>query len=259
MSDHELVHFNSMSFVPFDIGNLESEGVRRLFRQTTSSLQGLKIEMVTNGKSPWSRQELVAATIGLAAPNPVIRFIDSLSKEERIEAIAHELVHILLVHRFGLRVIGRRTPHPENGDEVTRYFSDMHKNWEYLLGQVGNTTHHLILIDYLKEEYGLESKLHLRLLPHTFRHVMEENSTDKESLYGKGVVAFECARLAVKGAIGLNCQPEGFWKAYSSAQKHFGSYAFRAMPPPSTYEENVLSFLEDLGYPRRDFVFLPGR
>jgi hypothetical protein len=40
----------------------------------------------------------------------------------------------------------------------------INKNWGYLLGQVANTAHHLILIDYLKEEYGIESGLHRRLL-----------------------------------------------------------------------------------------------
>ena len=248
-----------MSFAPFDIDSLESEALKGLYDETTSSIEGLRVEMLTTGRSSWKEETLPAATIGLAVLNPVIRFIDSLSREERIEAIAHELVHILLVYRFGLGVIGRRTPHSKNSDEVSRYFSNMHKNWGYLLGQAGNTTHHLILIDYLKEEYDIESNLHCRLLQDNFRVVAKGNSMDKESLYAKGVVAFEYEKLIgkVDRVINLNRQTEFFWKAYSSAQKHFGNYDFQAIPTPSTYEENVFSFLEDLGYQRRDFIFLP--
>jgi hypothetical protein len=52
-----------------------------------------------------------------------------------------------------------------------------------------------------------------------------------------------------------SCQPELFWKAYNSANEHFGRYRFPNVPGPSAYEENILSFLKDLGYEREDFTF----
>jgi hypothetical protein len=52
-------------------------------------------------------------------------------------------------------------------------------------------------------------------------------------------------------------QSEFFWKAYSSAKKSFGAYSFEKIPAASIYEEDILSFLEDLGYRRQDFGFFP--
>ena len=253
------IDFGSTSLVPFESDSLGSEALKGLYDEMASSIEGLRIEMVTNGRSSWMEEKLPAAASGLGVLNPVIRFIDSLSREERIEAIAYELVHILLFYRFGLGMFGRRTPHSMDSDEVSRYFSNMHKNWGYLLGQTGNTTHHLILIDYLKEKYDIESNLHLRLLQHNFRVVANGNSMDKESWYPKGLVAFEYEKLIgkVDRETNFNHQSEFFGKAYSSAQKHFGGYHFHAIPSPSTYEENVFSFLEDLGYSRGNFMFFP--
>jgi hypothetical protein len=130
-------------------------------------------------------------------------------------------------------------------------------NWEYLLGQLGNTAHHLVLIDYLKEKYGIESRLHLHLLHHNFSIIAKDSPKDKEWLYAKGIIAFEYEKLIgkVDRLINLDCQTEFFWKSYHSAQKHFGKYGFQSIPVPSSYEEDILSFLEALGYQKEDFVF----
>jgi hypothetical protein len=135
----------------------------------------------------------------------------------------------------------------------------MRGDWVYLLGQIANTLHHLILVDYLKKEYGIESSLHLRLLHHNFGIIANDNSGDKESLYAKGLIAFEYEKLIGKVDRVMNIfhQTESFWQAYHSAQKYFGRYGFQSIPTPSSYEENILSFLEALGYPRGDFMFLP--
>jgi hypothetical protein len=137
----------------------------------------------------------------------------------------------------------------------------MRGDWVFLLEQIANTAHHLILIDYLRNEYGIESHLHRYLLQHNFRSIANDNARDKESQYGKGLVAFEYERLVgkVDGIINTSGQAEFFWKTYHSAQKHFGGYSSESIPAPSAHEEKVLSFLEDLGYPRGDFVFFPGR
>jgi hypothetical protein len=74
-----------------------------------------------------------------------------------------------------------------------------------------------------------------------------------------GLVAFEYEKFIgrVDRVINLSHQTEAFWKAYGSAQKHFDKYSFRCIPGSSSYQEDILSFLEDLGYERHGFIFFP--
>jgi hypothetical protein len=135
----------------------------------------------------------------------------------------------------------------------------MRGDWAYLLGQIANTAHHLVLLDYLKEEYGIEDSLHIYLLDQNFRVAANDNARDKESQYGMGLVGFEYERLIGKmdSAINVHNQSEFFWKAYHSAQQHFGNYSSESIPAPSVYEENILAFLQTLGYQKEDFIFYP--
>jgi len=229
----------------------------RIFNETSMYIQEVRVEGVANRRSRWSCEEYSAATIGFPLGIPTIQFADSLSRINRIEAVAHELVHLLLLYRYGLGIIGRKIPRYGNNDDVFRYFMSMGGNWEYLLGQLGNTAHHLVLIDYLKEEYGIQSDLHHQLLHHNLQIIENKNWQDKELLYAKGIIAFEYERLIgkVDRLIDLNCQTEFFWKSYHSAQKHFEKYGFQSIPGPSSYEEDILSFLEALGYQKQDFMF----
>jgi hypothetical protein len=123
-----------------------------------------------------------------------VQFADSLDKGQRIEAVAHELGHLLLVYRFGLGVIGRRIPRYGNREDVFRYFMSMRGDWVSLLGQIVNTAHHLILIDYLKEEYGIEDSLHIYLLHQNLCVTANDKVIDKESQCANGLVAFEYMR-----------------------------------------------------------------
>ena len=245
----------------FDISSLESEALQRLYHQTTSHVQNLRMEIISNKKDHWSRETHPAATIGLTVQNPTIQFANSLDREQRIEAVAHELVHLLFVYRYGMGVIGLRIPHFKNSQDIFNFFMSISGDWDYLLGQIANTVHHLILIDYLREEYGIESGLHLHLLQHNFRIIANDKSRDKESLYARGLIAFEYERLIgkVDRVINTFCQTEFFWKAYHLAQKYFGIHGIRSIPTPSAYEENILSFMEDLGYQRENFMFFPER
>ena len=243
----------------FDIACLESEALQRLFRELTSYVQNIRIEMVANGRGHWSREEHPATTIGLTYQTPTVQFIDSLDRGRRIEAIAHELAHLLLVYRYRLGVVGRRIPRPGNSEDVFRFYMSMRGDWVYLLGQIANTAHHLVLIDYLKGEYGIEDSLHIYLLNQNFCVAANDNARDKESQYGMGLVAFEYEKFIgrVDQVINIHRQTEFFWKAYHSAQKHFDKYSFRSIPAPSSYQEDILSLLEDLGYQKEDFVFFP--
>ena len=243
----------------FDIACLESEALQRLFRELTSYVQNIRIEMVANGRGHWSREEHPATTIGLTYQTPTVQFIDSLDRGRRIEAIAHELAHLLLVYRYRLGVVGRRIPRPGNSEDVFRFYMSMRGDWVYLLGQIANTAHHLVLIDYLKGEYGIEDSLHIYLLNQNFCVAANDNARDKESQYGMGLVAFEYEKFIgrLDQVINIHRQTEFFWKAYHSAQKHFDKYSFRSIPAPSSYQEDILSLLEDLGYQKEDFVFFP--
>jgi len=243
----------------FDIACLESEALQRLFHEMTSYVQNIRIEMVANGRGHWSREEHPATTIGLTIQKPTIQFVDSLANAQRIEAIAHELLHLLLVYRYGLGVIGRRIPRPGNSEDVFRFYMSMRGDWVYLLGQIANTAHHLVLIDYLKGEYGIEDSLHIYLLNQNFCVAANENARDKESQYGMGLTAFEYEKFIgrVDRVINIHHQTEFFRKAYDSAQKHFDKYSFRSIPAPLSYQEDIFSLLEDLGYQKEDFVFFP--
>jgi len=244
---------------PFDLSCLESPALLRLFCETASHVNGIRIEIVPTEGRHRSRERHPASTVGIISGAPTIQFADSLDRLQRIEAIAHELAHLLLVYRYGLGVVGRRIPRHGDSEDVFRFFMSMRGDWVYLLGQIANTTHHLILIDYLKEEYGIESSLHLDLLHHNFCIIVNDNSTDKESQHAKGLIAFEYEKLmgGVGRLIDPYRQPEFFSKGYCSAQKYFGNYSCSSIPTASIYKEGIVSFLEDLAYQREDFVFFP--
>jgi len=243
----------------FDIASLECEALQRLFHETTSYAENVKIEVVGSRKRCSGREEHPATTIGLNLHRPVIQIADWLGEGQRIKAIAHELAHLLLVYRFGLGVVGRKIPHPGDSEDVFRFFMSMRGDWVYLLGQICNTAHHLILMDFLKQEYGIEDDLQTYLLHQNFCVAANDSARDKESQFGMGLVAFEYERLIGKidRAINLDQQSELFWEAYHLAQKHFGRYGFRSIPTPASYKEDILSFLEALGYQREDFIFFP--
>jgi len=245
--------------VPYDISELECETLMALFLETALYVQNVRIEMVTNRGKQGGQEMHPATTLGLTVYKPTIRFASWLDREQRIDAIAHELLHILLVYRYGLRMIDRRSHHFGSSQDIFDYFLNLSKHWKYFLEQTVNTIHHQILVDYLKEEYRIVSNLQLTLFRHNFRIVLKSYYPDKESQYAKGLIAFEHKKLVgrIENVINPNQQPEFFWMAYCSAQKHFGGYGFHAIPPSLTYEESVFSFLEDLGYKRRDFRFVP--
>jgi hypothetical protein len=245
--------------IALEIGRLESETLTRLFHEAISFVQGIRIEFISHRGASSKRGKSPASTVGLTVGRPTIRITDKLDRAQQVEAIAHELIHLLLVYRFGLRIVGLKVPAPGNHEEIFQFCMNINKDWDYLLGQIVNTAHHLILIDYLKEEYGIESNVHLHLLHHNFCILANETTQDKESLYAKGIVAFEYERLVgkVDRVMHSTSQSESFWKAYHSAIEYFGRYRFPSIPAPSAYEENILSFLEDLGYEREDFVWWP--
>jgi len=243
----------------FDIRSLESEVLMKIYHEANSLIPEIRTESVSGRSGNKMGEESPAWTIGLPLGTPTIQFADSLTRKNQIEAIAHELVHLLLVYQHGLGVIGRKIPLYGNSDDVFRYFMSMGGNWEYLLGQFANSVHHLILIDYLKSKYGIDSPLHLRLLDRNFSILSKDSLRDKESLYAAGIIAFEYEKLIgnVDRLIDLDHQTDPFKKSYQSVQKHFGDYGLQSIPDPSSYRGDILSFLEDMGYQKQEFVFFP--
>lgn len=250
--------------IPFDIGSLGSGDLIQLFREASSYVQGIAVEIVQDRGIPHRIEENMAILVGIGGPKPTVRFLDTLGREEQIEAIAHELAHLILIHRFGLRLIRLKRPHPR--DPEPECFTRMSHKGSSLLGQIGNTAHHLILIDYLKERHGIGSDIHCRLLHHHFllfcyqSHILgNEAREDMESFYGEGIIAFEYGKILgrLDGVRNLPNQMNFFRKAVRSAETHFGKYGLQFLPSPFSYEEDVLSLLRDLGYEREDFVFFP--
>ena len=65
---------------PFDIASLESEVLMRLFKETTSYVQNIRIEVVASGSEHQSKEKHPAATIGLTIRSPTVQFADWLDK-----------------------------------------------------------------------------------------------------------------------------------------------------------------------------------
>jgi hypothetical protein len=243
----------------FDIHTLGSDVLTRLYHEVRSLTSGIRIEVVPSRRTDKTEETHPAVTAGLQLGTPTIQFSVSLDRSNRIEAIAHELVHLLLVYRYGLVVIGRKIPRRGSSEDVFHYFMSMPGDWRFLLGQIINTAHHLILIGYLRNEYGIENHLHCRLLQHNFDNITNHNDRDKESISAKGLIAFECEKLVgkVDRFINISSQTDFSWNAYQAAQKFFGGYSSESVPSPAAYKEDILSLLEDLGYQRKDFIFFP--
>jgi hypothetical protein len=250
--------------IPFDIDSLKSGELVQLFHEASSYVQGLALEIVQDQGIPHGIEKNMAILVGIGGPIPTIRFLDSLQRQEQIEAIAHELAHLLLIHRFGLRLIRLKRPHPEDPEQ--ELLTRISHNGSSLLGQIANTAHHLILTDYLRGRHGIGSDLHCRLLHHHFllfcyqsHFLANEAREDMESFYGEGIIAFEYGKILgrLNGVRNLPNQTDFFQQAVRSAEAHFGKYCFQSPPAPSSYEENVLSLLRDLGYERAGFAFFP--
>jgi len=247
--------------IAFDIGSLGSRELVRLFHEASSYVQGLAVEIVRDQGIHHGMEKIMAILVGIGSSMPTIRFLDSLEREKQVEAIAHELAHLLLIHRFGLKLIRQKRPYSAGPEQNS--LTRLSHNGFSLLGQIGNTAHHLILVDYLRERHAIGSDLHCRLLHRHFlffcyrSHMLtKEAREDMESLYREGIIAFEYGKILgrFEGVRNMLYQMDFFRKAVRAAETHFGKYCLEALPTPSSYEEDVLSLLRDLGYEREDFV-----
>jgi hypothetical protein len=219
----------------FSIDALNDQGLKALYRDAVYHGILLGIEAVSNGAHGLIVDENPAELqSGSDGNRYVIYFVNKLSGSERIMALGHELGHLLLLSKYGLK------PGP---------ILVMEKGILEIIQTIQNVTHHLILLDLLWEEYRIRSDLHLNLIRGYLREYLASNKLPEVN----ALRVFEYEKLIgkVEDAISVGTQAEPFQKAYESANARFGKYSFKHIPPSHDYREDIISFLIDIGQIRR--------
>lgn len=216
----------------FNIDALYEPGLMALYGDVTRHGNLLGIEVVPNGAHNLSIDENPAELQGDDnVGHYVIYFVNQLNRKERIEVIGHELGHLLLISKYGLK--------PD-----FMFVQD-----QGIIQSIQNVTHHLILIDLLLEEYGISSNFHLSLM----RKNLGKYLSDKDLPNDKTLRFFEYEKLIgnVEGIPNICTQTKSFQKAYESATTRFAKYGFKDIPSPRDYKEDIISFLKDVGQIRK--------
>ena len=211
-----------------NIDALNEPGLMTLYHDVAGYSNLSRIEAVPNGTHGLSIDEIPAELQSVNDGNKyVIYFVNQLNRKERIEAIGHELGHLLLMSKYGLK--------PD-----FMFVQD-----QGTIQSIQNVTHHLILIDLLLEEYGISSNFHLSLM----RKNLGKYLSDKDLPNDKALRFFEYEKLIrnVEGIPNICTQTKSFQKAYESAATRFGKYGFKHIPSPQNYKEDIISFLKDIG------------
>ncbi|NMD72748.1 hypothetical protein HHO41_21200 [Bacillus sp. DNRA2] len=179
-----------------------------------------------------------------------IYILDSLSKEERLEAEAHELGH-LLVHY--------RPPGLITMDSIVMFDEDM----QVLIGEIDNAISHKLLIDELKIKYNISSGLHIRLMATSLEDIhaeLKNVETDKNTklLHSIGVYLFDISRTnknaltRVFQKLQLNSSVK---HAYMAAQLHLTQ--IKLGQSQTIQRQHVNRFMGDIGYQEElDYFFL---
>lgn len=113
-------------------------GIGNLRRDLITLQDGQPLPAVTYG-------QITNGALAVVYVDGSIVISESLDMKERIEAEAHELMHIML-NRQGLLAVGC-----ENEGDC-----------EFLALEINNALSHLTLIDNLKNNYNISSQLHLK-------------------------------------------------------------------------------------------------
>jgi hypothetical protein len=249
------IHQRISSIRLFDIHSFESEALTGLFEEVSSYVQNIRIEVASYPRRSDEAENNPAILIGVRQKKTAIRIIDSLNRRQCVEAIAHELAHLLLIFRFGLSLVD----HKSLGDASLMSEDEINqeKNWFFFLGQMTNTLHHLILVPYLKEVYGIGSELQLHLLKRSCVPSMDFNDQELQPI--GGLIAYEYERLIGDGNpwIKLYGQSGDFQKALEAARRYFRKIGYPPIPSSSCYKKNIFSFLRDLGYLIEEFTLFP--
>ena len=126
LSDCKPFHSPSLdriSVKPFDVSNLGSETLMRLYCVAAPYRERIRVEIGAGLNGHKTKERNPAPIVGIELGQPTIRFSDSLNWSDRIEAIAHELAHLFLVYRYGLGVIGRQFIRLGGSGDVFKFFT----------------------------------------------------------------------------------------------------------------------------------------
>ena len=115
-----------------------------------------------------------------------IYILESLSNEERLEAEAHELGHLLVYYR---------PPGLITMDSIVMFDEDI----QVLICRIDNAISHKLLIDELETNYNISSGLHIQLMETSLADIRAEirnlvAGKNNELLHSMGVYLFDIAR-----------------------------------------------------------------
>ncbi len=220
----------------FNIESVDEPGLMRLYREATAYNNLLGIEAVSDEAHDLSLDRNPGELQSVNDSNKyVIYFVDKLNRNDRIMAVGHELGHLLLINKYYLKI-----------DPILYVLV----RDEEILQAIQNVTHHLILVDLLREEYGIHSDLYLSLIRRNFGEYLSDTELMQEV---KALRVFEYEKLVgrVEDVATAGTQVKCFQKAYESTDTIFSKYGFKHMPPSNDYKEDIITFLKEIGQIRQ--------
>lgn len=179
-----------------------------------------------------------------------IYILESLSKEERREAEAHELGHLLVQYR---------PPGLITMDSIVMFDEEM----QVLIGEIDNAISHKLLIDELKTKYNISSGLHIRLMAKSLEEIYAkirilEAGKNTKLLHAMGVYLFDIARTNKNASVKVvqKLQLNSTVKhAFKAAQLHLSQ--IKLGQSQTIQRQYVNRFMEDIGYQEElDYFFI---
>ncbi|EES48524.1 hypothetical protein NE172_15110 [Clostridium botulinum] len=155
--------------------NIENENLNNLIKEVYDKEEFIYIDEEIN-----KEHGLMNESPARLAENKIF-ILKTLSNEEKMEAIAHEVGHVLLMNR---KLIG-----------VSIYHSYQHN---FFAAMLNNLISHKELIEVLKNEFNIGSIMHLKLQKEALLNKSIENrihnASSEEELYGIGFQLYDICR-----------------------------------------------------------------
>ncbi|WP_318509100.1 hypothetical protein [Bacillus sp. T3] len=170
-----------------------------------------------------------------------IYLLESLTNEDRLEAEAHELGHLLVYYR---------PPGLITMDSIVMFDEDMQE----LIGEIDNAIQHKLLIDELKTYYNINSSLHIKLMETSLEDICAEirnlvAEKNNKLLHAIGVYLFDIARtnknasVRVDQKLQLNTTVK---HTFDAAQLYLSQIKLGQSQTIQRYYVN--RFMRDIGY-----------
>ncbi|AGK54066.1 hypothetical protein [Bacillus sp. 1NLA3E] len=178
-----------------------------------------------------------------------IFILESLSNEERLEAEAHELGHLLVYYR---------PPGLITMDSIVMFDEDIH----VLICRIDNAISHKLLIDELETNYNISSGLHIQLMETSLEDIRAEIRNlvarkNNKLLQAMGVYLFDIARTNMNASarvdqkLQLNTTVK---HAFKSAQLHLSQ--IKLGQSQTIQHQYVNKFMKAIGYQEELDYFL---